>query len=96
MMEVILAYGDYQFFFYRNMIYVGIALGVLMKLPAIERKAMGEPSSHADRLDEAIPKARPKPRPRARREVPLSLPLPVSAMTARVAGDNFGWKWTYP
>ena len=27
MMEVILAYGDYQFFFYRNMIYVGVALG---------------------------------------------------------------------
>ena len=96
MMEVILAYGDYQFFFYRNMIYVGVALGVLMKLPAIERKAMGESSSLADRLDEAMPTARAKPRPRARREVPLSLPMPVSAMTARVAGGISGWKWTYP
>jgi hypothetical protein len=96
MMEVILAYGDYQFFFYRNMIYVGVALGVLMKLPAIERKEMGEPSSHADRLDEETPTARPKPRPRARREVPLSLPMPVSTMTAREAGDTVGWKWAYP
>ena len=95
MMEAIWAYGDYQFFFYRNMIYVGVALGVLMKLPSIERKAMGEPSSHADHLDEAIPRDRTKPRPRARLDVPLSLPMPVSAMTARVADESLGWKWTY-
>ncbi len=95
-MEVILAYGDYQFFFYRNMIYVGVALGVLMKLPAIERAARGEPSSHTDPLDDAIPTARKKPRPRARLDIPHSLPIPVSAMTARVTGDNFRWKWSYP
>jgi hypothetical protein len=95
MMEVILAYGDYQFFFYRNMIYVGVALGVLMKLPSIDRKAMGEPSSHVDHLDEAIPRDRTKPRPRARLSVPLSLPSPISAMTARVADETFGWKWTH-
>lgn len=94
-MEVILAYGDYQFFFYRNMIYVGIALGVLMKLPAIERKAMGEPSSDADHLDEAIPGEPTKPHPRARLEVPLALPMSVSAMTASVADETLGWKWTY-
>lgn len=95
MMEVILAYGDYQFFFYRNMIYVGIALGVLMKLPAIERKTMGEPSSHADHLDDAIPTVGTKPRPRARIDVPISLPAPISAMTARVADKTFGWKWSH-
>ncbi|HEU4782965.1 MAG TPA: O-antigen ligase family protein [Ktedonobacterales bacterium] len=94
-MEVILAYGDYQFFFYRNMIYVGVALGVLMKLPSIERKAMGEPSSHADNLDEAIPRDRTKPRPRARLDVPRSLPVPVSAMNTRVADEALGWKWTH-
>jgi hypothetical protein len=95
MMEVILAYGDYQFFFYRNMIYVGIALGVLMKLPTIERKTLGEPSSHADHLDDAIPTVRAKPRPRARLAVPLSLPAPISAMTARVADETVGWKWSH-
>jgi hypothetical protein len=95
MMEVILAYGDYQFFFYRNMIYVGVALGVLMKLPAIERKTLGEPSSHADHLDDAIPTVRTKPRPRARLDVPLSLPAPISAMTARVADETLGWKWSH-
>ena len=26
-MEVIVAYSDYQFFFYRNMIYIGVDLG---------------------------------------------------------------------
>src|SRR6185312_3605414 len=91
MMEVILAYGDYQFFFYRNMIYVGVALGVLMKLPTIDRTAMGEPSSEGDHLDEAIATVRTKPRSRARLDVPLSLPAPVSAMTTRVAYEILDW-----
>lgn len=34
--EVPLAYGDYQFFFYRNIIYIGILLGVLVKLPQLD------------------------------------------------------------
>jgi hypothetical protein len=47
-MEVIVAYGDYQFYFYRNMIYIGIALGVLFKLPAIARAASPEESAEPD------------------------------------------------
>jgi hypothetical protein len=95
-MEVILAYGDYQFFFYRNMIYVGIALGVLMKLPAIERAASGEPTSHAEQLEEAVPTAQTKRRARARLEVPLGLPVPVSALIAHMTDGNAKWKWISP
>jgi O-Antigen ligase len=47
-MEVIVAYGDYQFYFYRNMIYIGIVLGVLLKLPAIARAASPEESAEPD------------------------------------------------
>ena len=34
--EVPLAYGDYQFFFYRNILFIGILLGVLVKLPQLD------------------------------------------------------------
>jgi nitrate reductase NapE component len=34
-MEVIVAFADYQLFFYRNVIYIGILAGILMKLPAL-------------------------------------------------------------
>ncbi len=37
-MEIIVAYGDYQLFFYRNVLYVGLLAGILMKLPEIEKK----------------------------------------------------------
>ncbi|HEY7832326.1 MAG TPA: O-antigen ligase family protein [Ktedonobacterales bacterium] len=37
--EVPLAYGDYQLFFYRNILYIGILLGVLMKLPHLDDAA---------------------------------------------------------
>ena len=35
-MEVILAYADYQLFFYRNVIYLGLLAGILMRLPKID------------------------------------------------------------
>jgi hypothetical protein len=35
-MEIIVAYADYQLSFYRNVIYVGILAGVLMRLPRME------------------------------------------------------------
>ena len=35
-MEIIVAYADYQLSFYRNVIYVGILAGVLMRLPIID------------------------------------------------------------
>ena len=37
-MEVIVAYADYQLFFYRNVIYLGLLVGLLMKLPSIDEK----------------------------------------------------------
>ncbi len=37
-MEVIVAYADYQLFFYRNVIYLGLLVGILMKLPELDQK----------------------------------------------------------
>lgn len=37
-MEIIVAYADYQLFFYRNVIYVGLLSGLLMKLSVIDVK----------------------------------------------------------
>lgn len=37
-MEIIVAFADYQLFFYRNVIYLGLMAGVLMKLPALDAK----------------------------------------------------------
>lgn len=37
-MEIIVAFGDYQLFVFRNVIYVGLLMGILMKLPALDRE----------------------------------------------------------
>ena len=37
-MEVIVAYADYQLFFYRNVIYLGLLVGILLKLPHLDRQ----------------------------------------------------------
>jgi hypothetical protein len=37
-MEIIVAFADYQLSFYRNVIYVGMLAGVLMRLPRIEEE----------------------------------------------------------
>jgi hypothetical protein len=37
-MEIIVAYADYQLFFYRNVIYLGFLVGILLKLPALDEK----------------------------------------------------------
>ena len=37
-MEIIVAYADYQLYFYRNVIYLGLLAGILMKLPALDKK----------------------------------------------------------
>ncbi len=34
--EILAAYADYQLYFFRNIIYIGILLGVLMRLPALD------------------------------------------------------------
>lgn len=38
MIEIPLAYGDYQLFFYRNIFYLGLLMGLLARLPAIDQK----------------------------------------------------------
>ena len=80
-MEVILAYGDYQFFFYRNMIFVGVIIGVLMKLPAIERKSLGQPDAVDDDLTVVEPQKPSTPSQRIR----LRASLPLPAAMVRVA-----------
>jgi hypothetical protein len=37
-MEVILAWADYQLFFYRNVIYLGLLIGVLARLPVLDAR----------------------------------------------------------
>jgi hypothetical protein len=37
-MEIIVAYADYQLFFYRNVIYLGFLVGILLKLPTLDEK----------------------------------------------------------
>ncbi len=37
-MEVLVAYADYQLFFYRNVIYLGLLVGILMRLPELDKK----------------------------------------------------------
>jgi len=41
-MEVIVAYADYQLFFYRNVIYIGLLVGILLKLPQLDAKRVEE------------------------------------------------------
>ena len=37
-MEIIVAFADYQLSFYRNVIYIGMLAGILIKLPTLETK----------------------------------------------------------
>jgi hypothetical protein len=38
MMEVVVAFADYQLFFYRNVIYLGLLCGILAKLPMLDQQ----------------------------------------------------------
>jgi O-antigen ligase len=92
-MEVILAYGDYQFFFYRNMIFVGVILGVLMKLPAIEHASLGKPGEWDGDLTASAPQKPSRLAPRLRARGPL--PLPAAMARAGRPGSSQG-EWKYP
>ncbi|HEY0756463.1 MAG TPA: O-antigen ligase family protein [Ktedonobacteraceae bacterium] len=46
-MEIVVSFADYQLFFYRNVIYMGLLIGILMKLPAIEQNEMPIPVEKA-------------------------------------------------
>jgi hypothetical protein len=46
LMGIVIAFADYQLFFYRDVIYMGLLAGILVKLPAIEsRESKSVPSS---------------------------------------------------
>lgn len=36
--EIFVAFADYQLFFYRNVIYLGLLVGMLVKLPELDKK----------------------------------------------------------
>lgn len=38
--EIVVAYADYQLFFFRNVIYIGLLAGILMKLPEVEKNEL--------------------------------------------------------
>ncbi len=44
--EIVVAYGDYQFFFFRNVIYIGLLTGILMKLPALDENERERETAH--------------------------------------------------
>ncbi len=56
-MEIVVAYADYQLFLYRNVFFVGLLAGILMRLPALDR-ATGEtgetPEADADHVQPAL------------------------------------------
>jgi hypothetical protein len=97
-MEVIVAYSDYQFFFYRNMIYIGVVLGTLLKLPAIARAASPLESVELDSDTEPgeATKRAGIPSAPARRSTRLPLPLPEPvplAMSESSSGLLSRRKW---
>jgi hypothetical protein len=79
-MEVIVAYSDYQFFFYRNAIYIGIVLGVLFKLPAIARAESPEESAEPDFGGETSERKSGSRGYLLYGSLPISQPQPASAL----------------
>lgn len=60
LMEIPLAYGDYQLFFYRNIMYLGLLMGIVMRLPALDA------SAPADKPATSVPGSDPHQRTPAR------------------------------
>lgn len=49
-MEIVVAYADYQLYAFRNVIYLGLLLGLLLRLPAIDQKcSLKEAETEADK-----------------------------------------------
>jgi hypothetical protein len=89
-MEVVLAYSDYQLYFYRNVFYIGIVLGVLFKLPAIARAMSPEEFAEPD-SEPGDSESKRKPRRRVvslYASLPLAQPLPASAQTTNLFGHE--------
>jgi hypothetical protein len=45
-MEIIVAIADYQLFLYRNVLFLGLMAGVLMKLPALYKNELERETLH--------------------------------------------------
>ncbi len=43
--EIIVAYGDYQLYSFRNVMYIGLLAGILMKLPALDENELEREAS---------------------------------------------------
>jgi O-Antigen ligase len=55
-MEVVVAFADYQLFFYRNVIYLGLLCGILAKLPQLDQQDQKEVlSNQVPSLEERKP-----------------------------------------
>lgn len=54
-MEIVVAYSDYQLFFYRNVFFVGLLAGLLMRLPAMDLQSVDQPVVDQPVVDGAIP-----------------------------------------
>ena len=82
-MEVIVAEADYQLFFYRNVFYLGLLLGLLMKLPTLdvdEEKEQGTDETAHDFRPAATP-------PMGCQRAQLSSPEGAGAGTYRLVAD---------
>ncbi len=53
MMEVVVAYADYQLFFFRNVIYLGLLCGILAKLPFIDQQEQQVQLEQKEVIDES-------------------------------------------
>jgi hypothetical protein len=47
-MEIMVAFADYQLYTYRNVIYVGMLAGILMKLPTLDKEQENGPSQRGN------------------------------------------------
>jgi O-antigen ligase len=53
-MEIMVAYADYQLSFYRNVIYVGMLAGILMKLPTLDKEQEDETSQQKTSIGDLV------------------------------------------
>jgi O-antigen ligase len=65
-MEVTVAYADYQFYFYRNVIFIGLLAAVLMRLPQIDAEQTQQENERQERIERE--QAEREERDRAARE----------------------------
>ncbi len=81
LIELPLAYGDYQLFFYRNIFYLGLIMGMVMRLPDIDKK-LSEAAAEAEAQptpDAAATSGSVRPQQEPLRPEPARVPQPAGA-----------------